>query len=899
MRTQKGNKSIRGTWKKGARLQIRDLRARAAASCDSRFADAAFAVPALLGAFALATPLMQSTALAACTLNGTYYSCSGNDALNETYNGSGSVTVHIVSGSPDTSTGNAAISLASGDDLSLLLYDTVVMNGSYGFDVSSYGTGTLSANISGDITSTDHVAVHVYAAASTDNPYVVVNDTAELSGWTGLHVETEAAGGAVIDINGSVEGTSEYGVLIESSSTGGLLVRQSSDSTVTGRNNAFNIVNDGNGSATTIELSGDSINDSGDSISIYNDVNTGAIQFTQYEGKISGSSDGIKITNVGRSDTNLNLNGEIWALADEAVTISQGASAGDVSITTGSDSYINGHSGGIYILNESATGGSTYLDLSGEIVSLGGVAAAVKVENDQDAGEIVINQSGSISSSGYGIYANNIGAGATTVIVDGSIEAANSGVSVLSTSASAPVYISVGSSGSIQGDDYGLILYSSSGSVVNVYGRIESDNKAIYFASGDNILNIYNGSSIVGVVDFNNAIGNTTNFYTGSYTLSVLNYDLDGNTINLLGSAKTLVTSGIDSSTNSGDIVVIDTSTSAASFTGVSEFTAATLGVVASIADLDVDRPMVGPGMLLGYADEGKKFNPTDLQAGGKKDVALDGFGNLVWVRALGAASSQDSRSGIAGYNSAQAGLLGGIDHRFDDWRLGIYGGGGLAYTSLSSGIGSVRNDLGLAGIYARRNFGKAWVDFTVAGGHLQSETRRSVNGGAETATGKTDGWFGTGEVAVSTRYDLGSAWSLAPSARLRYSAMRLDGYSETGSSQNVSYDDQTSQSLEGRLEAKLVYAMPFNSSLPSNVWLKGGILAREAIGPSSAGANVLGADFTVETVTDRHVYGATLGAGFDMMISERTSVFGALDGTVLSNQSQNGTVRGGVKIAF
>lgn len=879
---------------------MRDLRARALASCDKRFADAAFAVPALLGAFALASPLMQSTALAACTLNGTYYSCSGNDALNETYNGSGSVTVYIVSGSPDTSTSNSVISLASGDDLSLLLYDAVEMSGSYGLEVSSYGTGTLSTYISGKITSTDHVAAYVYAAASTNNPYVIVSDTAELSGWTGLYVETEAAGGAVIDINGSVEGIGEYGVLVESSSTGGLLVRQSSDSTVTGRYSAFNIINHGNGSTTTIELSGDSTNANGDGIWIYNDTNTGGINFTQYDGTISGSSDGIRVTNLGRSDTNLTLNGEIFADSDDAVYVFQDATAGDVSVTTGSDSYINGHNTGIYIRNESESGGSTYLDLSGEIVSLGvGASAAVSVENDEYSGEVVVNLSGSIYSSGYGISVNNIGTAATTVIVDGSIEAAYSGVAVLALTAADPVYIGVGSSGSIQGDVYGLVVYSASGSVIDVYGRIQSDETAIYFAAGDNILNIYRGSSIIGDVDFNGSTGNTTNFYTGSYTLSVVNYDLDGNTINLLGSAKTLVTSGIDSSTNSGDIVVIDTSTSAASFTGVSEFTAATLGVVASIADLDVDRPMVGPGMLLGYADEGKKFNPTDLQAGGKKDVALDGYGNLVWVRALGAASSQDSRAGVAGYNSAQAGLLGGIDHRFDDWRLGIYGGGGLAYTSLSSGIGSVRNDLGLAGIYARRNFGKAWADFTVAGGHLQSETRRSVNGGAETATGKADGWFGTGEVAVSTRYDLGSAWSLAPSVRLRYSAMRLDGYSETGSSQNVSYDEQTSQSLEGRLEGKLIYAMPFNSSLPSNVWLKGGILAREAIGPSSAGANVLGTDFTVETVTDRHVYGATLGAGFDMMVSERTSVFGALDGTLLSNQSQTGTVRGGVKIAF
>ena len=44
---------------------------------------------------------------------------------------------------------------------------------------------------------------------------------------------------------------------------------------------------------------------------------------------------------------------------------------------------------------------------------------------------------------------------------------------------------------------------------------------------------------------------------------------------------------------------------------------------------------------------------------------------------------------------------------------------------------------------------------------------------------------------------------------------------------------------------------------------------------------------------------GASIGVGFDAMVSERTAVYGGIDGTIYSDDSVSGSGRLGLKLAF
>src|SRR6202035_958527 len=111
---------------------------------------------------------------------------------------------------------------------------------------------------------------------------------------------------------------------------------------------------------------------------------------------------------------------------------------------------------------------------------------------------------------------------------------------------------------------------------------------------------------------------------------------------------------------------------------------------------------------------------------------------------------------------------------------------------------------------------------------------------GLEIATASFGGWFFSPEIAAGYRYDFAPGWTVTPAARLRYLAANYDGFTETGSTANMTAGRRTLEDAEERAELTLTRTI-----LPDagrfEVGLTGGVLGQQRTGSGTVNAILLG----------------------------------------------------------
>jgi len=173
------------------------------------------------------------------------------------------------------------------------------------------------------------------------------------------------------------------------------------------------------------------------------------------------------------------------------------------------------------------------------------------------------------------------------------------------------------------------------------------------------------------------------------------------------------------------------------------------------------------------------------------------------FANATGQYASLGNTANANGFDVQSVGSTIGADVRFNEnWVLGATLGYARSTSQLTDG-GSLSADGMRAAVYAMYLRGNFYTELMAGGSYSSYDTRRSALGG--TAQGSTHSK--SYDLYVGTGYNIQmNRWTLTPMASLRYTAVTIDGFEESGSLQPLRFGSQTQDSLRSRIGLRAAY---------------------------------------------------------------------------------------------
>ena len=434
--------------------------------------------------------------------------------------------------------------------------------------------------------------------------------------------------------------------------------------------------------------------------------------------------------------------------------------------------------------------------------------------------------------------------------------------------------------GTIEGPAAVVYILNTTGpnTLVNAGTLRGTDGGAVWFDNGDDLLRLETGSQIFGDVGFGG----------GDDTIDVSGFS--GNTL--------LRVYGLENVVPGDRLVHFDQPNDLLAViepAGVTQpaqlVTTALAGQVHNIVGPVLNS--VGAGA--DDAVEPLGYMPVALQTAADLAIVEPPAGPRIWTTAIGGGSTDSNPVNISSLYGA---LVAGTHAELaGNTTLGALVGVGRGRVDIGSSNHIVDSTTGLAGLYGRHSAGIVDLDFSLLAGVSGHQSSRQVValGGLETARADYASWFVAPALGIAVPVLQTDTGEVDLVGRVSYVGGNVAGYTETGSSLNLTVGNQAIGLLDARLGLDSTFNVDgSNTVLNANA----GLFAQSNLGDTTVPVTFLGQtqNTAVAGSTEFGLYG---GIGLTAHVSPSVTLTAGADAQWHFSGQVSGAVRAGLSAGF
>jgi outer membrane autotransporter protein len=328
----------------------------------------------------------------------------GDTGISVSNNGTGAASV-IATGTVIGTDGTGIYASNEGDTTGLTVKAADVSGGNTGIHAYNYGAGATSVTATGTVIGTDGTGIWAQNADTATD--LTVEAAGVTGGDTGIHAYNYGTGATSVIAYGQVMGGS-YGIdAFNDSAATDLTVKAGS---VSGGDTGILVSNNGTG-ATSVTATGLVTGKNG--TGIYAENGGRATDLTVNAASVSDSHDGIYALNYGTGATSVTATGLVTGKNGTGIYTENGGRATDLTVDAAA---VTGRLIGIDAWNKGT--GETTVTATGQVTGQSGLGYGIRAENGDRASNLTVTAVG-VAGGDLGIFASNFGTGDTIVTATG------------------------------------------------------------------------------------------------------------------------------------------------------------------------------------------------------------------------------------------------------------------------------------------------------------------------------------------------------------------------------------------------------------------------------------------------------------------------------------------------